>query len=142
MELTIENYKETLVDYNIRPTYQRIKILEYLEGNKTHPTVDEIYNHLYPKIPTLSKTTVYNTLRSFADANLVLELHVDNSEVRFDINTELHGHFLCKDCGTIYDFEINTEKLESKDLFIGLDDFTIDSKNIFFTGICNHCKNK
>lgn len=142
MELTIDTYKETLVNYNIRPTYQRIKILEYLEGNRTHPTVEEIYNHLYPHIPTLSKTTVYNTLRSFADANLVTELHVDKSEVRFDINTELHGHFLCKDCGTVFDFNIKTDTMNNSNVFYGLEDFDIESKNIFFTGICKNCKEK
>ena len=37
--------------------------MEYLMAHRTHPTVDEIYLALSPSIPTLSKTTVYNTLK-------------------------------------------------------------------------------
>lgn len=39
----------------------------YLLKNHTHPTVDEVYVALCKVIPTLSKTTVYNTLRLFSE---------------------------------------------------------------------------
>ena len=38
----IDFYKKTLEQANIRPTFQRIKILEYLNDYRTHPNVDEI----------------------------------------------------------------------------------------------------
>ena len=42
---------------------QRIAIMEYLMEHRTHPSADEIYTALSPSMPTLSKTTVYNTLK-------------------------------------------------------------------------------
>lgn len=138
-ELQIDKFKQILLDYNIRPTYQRIKILEYLDAHKTHPTVEEIYNTLYPGIPTLSKTTVYNTLRSFSDAKLVQELHIDDSEVRFDIDTSLHGHFLCKACGKVHDFDIVHELQDQPLHFSGLEGFSIAQKQVYFTGLCKKC---
>ena len=47
-----------LQNHNIKPSVQRIAIMNYLIEHRTHPTVDEIYTALSPSIPTLSKTTV------------------------------------------------------------------------------------
>jgi len=48
---------------DIKPSYQRIKIFEYLYHEMNHPTADVIFKNLVNDIPTLSKTTVYNTLK-------------------------------------------------------------------------------
>ena len=45
-----------LQNHNIKPSVQRIAIMNYLIEHRTHPTVDEIYTALSPSIPTLSKT--------------------------------------------------------------------------------------
>lgn len=47
-----------LISYNIKPSVQRIAIMDYLLAHKTHPSIDEIYLALCKDIPTLSKTTV------------------------------------------------------------------------------------
>lgn len=52
---------EYLLDHQIKPSVQRIAIMDYLLKHKTHPCIDEIYTALCKEIPTLSKTTVYNT---------------------------------------------------------------------------------
>ena len=49
---------DTLQNYGIHPSVQRIAIMDYLLKNHTHPTVDEVYVALCKVIPTLSKTTV------------------------------------------------------------------------------------
>ncbi|HPK44931.1 MAG TPA: transcriptional repressor, partial [Spirochaetota bacterium] len=66
----MEQYKHYLESKGISPSYQRLKILEYLDQNRSHPTVDEIYSALLPLIPTLSKTTVYNTVSLFVQQGL------------------------------------------------------------------------
>ncbi len=55
MTMQIENIGDFLKSNNIKPSYQRIKIYEYLMGTTAHPTVDTIYRALLPEIPTLSK---------------------------------------------------------------------------------------
>ena len=32
-----------LISYNIKPSVQRIAIMDYLLAHKTHPSIDEIY---------------------------------------------------------------------------------------------------
>lgn len=132
------NYLRTkLLDSGIKPTYQRIVILDYLENNLIHPTVDDIYNYLAPKLTTLSRTTIYNTVKVFVKAGIVSELNIDNSELRYDIKTETHGHFKCEKCGKIYNF--NTENtVKSSDL----KGFKINSTNILINGICKDCLDK
>ena len=62
----MESYNR-LLEHNIKPSMQRIAIMNYLMEHKTHPSADEIYTELSPSMPTLSKTTVYNTLRLFSE---------------------------------------------------------------------------
>lgn len=135
MKLSIKYIKETLQIKNIKPSHHRIRIFQYLAEVKNHPTVEMIYKDLIDEIPTLSKTTVYNTLKLFADANLVKVLNIDDVESRYDITTENHGHFLCKSCGEIYDFTFDSLELSNNDLV----DFQIQEKNVYFTGICSRC---
>jgi len=40
----IENLAKILIEKNIKPSYQRIKVLEYLTAKRNHPTADEIFN--------------------------------------------------------------------------------------------------
>ena len=66
-----------LISYNIKPSVQRIAIMDYLLAHKTHPSIDEIYLALCKDIPTLSKTTVYNTLKLFVEHGAALMLTID-----------------------------------------------------------------
>ena len=59
-----------LLENGIRPSTQRLAIMNFLLTHPTHPTVDEVYQGLCNEIKTLSRTTVYNTLRMFAEKNL------------------------------------------------------------------------
>ena len=57
--------KQYLLNFGIKPSLQRLAVMKYLMQYHTHPTVDEIYAALHSSIPTLSKTTIYNTLSLF-----------------------------------------------------------------------------
>ena len=60
---------ERLLESGIKPSVQRVEIMTYLMTHFTHPTVEEVYKALCPTIKTLSRTTVYNTLRLFSEHN-------------------------------------------------------------------------
>ena len=137
MNQKIENLAGKLLEKDIKPSYQRIKILEYLTINKTHPTVDKIFNDLAKEIPTLSKATVYNTLDLFKQANLARVVTIENNETRYDATVASHGHFKCESCGIIYDFDVNIDDLSTD----SLKHFKINEKNIYFKGICPKCLN-
>lgn len=134
----IENLADYLIKNNIKPSFQRIKILEYLVGNNNHPTVDEIYQEVVKEIPTLSKTTVYSTLSLFIESNILRGLYIEENEIRYDCILINHGHFKCYKCKRIYDFKINIDDFESN----YLEDFQINEKGVYFKGICPNCIEK
>ncbi|AUS97790.1 transcriptional repressor [Clostridium thermosuccinogenes] len=137
MKANLNELTEKLKSKNIRLSHQRLKVLEYVAEHRTHPTVDQVYSDLHREIPTLSKTTVYNTLNALMDAGLVKVITIEDNETRYDIVTENHGHFKCQNCGRIYDFKIDIDSFEAQDL----KDFKILDKDVYFKGICPHCIN-
>ena len=93
---------DRLLEHNIKPSMQRIAIMEYLMEHPIHPSADDIYTALSPSMPTLSKTTVYNTLKLFSEQGAALMLTIDEKNTNFDADTSVHSHFLCKRCGHKY----------------------------------------
>ena len=104
---------ERLLEHNIKPSMQRIAIMEYLMNHPIHPSADDIYTALSPSMPTLSKTTVYNTLRLFSEQGAALMLTIDEKNTNFDADTSVHSHFLCRRCGHIYDLKCSGSREES-----------------------------
>ena len=135
MKPSLEELQQKLKAGKIHLSHQRLKVLEYLVQNQCHPTVDQIFTSLHKEISTLSKTTVYNTLRVLAEAGMVRVITIEDNEARYDITTEDHGHFKCESCGKIYDFKIDADALVTGDL----DHFKIKDKNIYFKGVCPRC---
>ena len=134
------NVVERLTDYGIKPSVQRIAIMEYLMTHRTHPTADEVYMALCDSIPTLSKTTVYNTLKLFAQQKAALMLTINDNLVRFDGDTSLHSHFLCRRCGRVHDLTYSGKKREARELRI--EGHAVEEIHHYYKGICKECKEK
>ena len=126
---------EVLKEYDIAPSMQRIKILEYLQNYKTHPTADMIYQGLSDEIPTLSKTTVYNTLKTFTEKGILVALSLFENEVRYEYNTDPHIHFKCIQCSKIYDLD------KSYDLYNNdvIDGHKVTEHHVNLKGVCKEC---
>lgn len=138
MTNSMEEIKQYLINHNIKPSHPRIKIFEYLVKNKNHPTVDKIYSELIKEIPTLSKTTVYNTLGLFIKENVTKLITIEEGETRYDADVSNHGHFKCTNCGEIYDFRLNDNEMNVEDL----DNFKVNEKNFYYLGLCEKCLTK
>lgn len=90
--------------HGLRPSVPRVAIYQFLVTHPVHPTVDDIYSALRPKMRTLSRTTVYNVLHSFVERGLADKVHTEDLELRYDANVTPHAHFKCLSCGRVYDF--------------------------------------
>ena len=133
----MDNISVYLSSYGIRPSVQRIAIMRYLRKNRTHPTADEVFESLKKQIPTLSKTTVYNTLNLFVENGAALYVGIDEKNARFDGYVESHAHFRCNKCGCIIDLQINVENFLPTD-FSGI----IENTYFYLKGKCADCKKK
>jgi Fur family peroxide stress response transcriptional regulator len=126
-------------DAGLKLTPQRLAILKYLDGNKAHPSAEDVYKAVSRKFPTMSLATVYNTLMTLKQRGLVRELTMDPVKMRFDPQPTPHHHLICMDCRKIIDihtkFKINLPQVESEG-------FEIVGNHIEFYGRCSKCKNK
>lgn len=129
--------KEILKDHNIAPSFQRVKILEYLMRDDSHPTAETIHRRLGEEIPTLSKATVYNTLNLLSEKKLVSTMKANQQETRYDLLMEEHGHFVCNECGVIVNFPYRF-----RDHYRGLEGYRIEQEEIVVKGVCSDCMKK
>lgn len=126
-----------LVAHGIKPSVQRMAMMEYLLEHRTHPTADEIYSALIARIPTLSKTTVYNTLRLFVEQGVATQLTIDERNVCFDAVREPHAHFLCRRCNRVYDLPLRYNDLRTAaDLPAS---FSAETADLYYRGVCADC---
>lgn len=121
--------------HNIKPSHHRIRVFQYLVERRNHPTVDLMFHDLLTEIPTLSKTTLYNTLNLFVKKGIVSLITIDENESRYDADTSLHGHLQCNNCGEIYDIVLHL----SSSGFADLDKYQVAESHIYFKGICPQC---
>lgn len=134
------NSIDCLERFHIKPSVQRIAIMDYLLSHRSHPSIDEIYVAIGKEIPTLSKTTVYNTLKLFVEQGAALMLTIDERSVCFDGITSPHAHFLCKRCGRIFDMPYHGEvrTLEHTER----DGFRVEEVHQYYKGVCPQCIEK
>lgn len=133
---TTEQLKDILEAHGIKPSFQRLSVLKYVMEHRDHPSVDVIFRNLKEQIPTLSRTTVYNTLSRLSRNGLIQSLTINDGEAKFDYSETAHAHFLCTRCGKIYDVFLDSDiyKMET------IDGHLVTDIQINFKGICSHCK--
>lgn len=117
-------------------TPQRLAILDFLEGNKSHPSAEDIYQHVSLTIPTITRATVYNTIDALIAQGMVAELRVDAKRRRYDPNTARHQHLICTRCGSVRDLHAQPEPvIESAEL----DGFHVSDVRVEIYGVCKSC---
>jgi len=131
----MERYAKILKDHGMKVTPQRLEILRFLETHHTHPSAEDIYHELKKRNPSLSKTTVYNTIQALIDCGLIHSLGIGTHEARFDSVINPHHHLLCRVCGDVIDIELECPYANSK-LAGG---HRIDEVHGYFRGVCRDC---
>jgi Fur family peroxide stress response transcriptional regulator len=118
---------------------QRQAILEVLQGTKSHPTADWIYDEVRKVIPNISLGTVYRNLKLLSERGEIMEVNMDGSTSRYDACTDEHCHFRCGQCGRVFDVkEPLTEKLDRK--VEQLTGFVVTRHQFEFHGLCTNCQ--
>ena len=120
----------------MRYSYQRDIILKSICSMKTHPVAEEVYSMVKPHIPKISMGTIYRNLAQLVYHSMILQLNIDGV-FHYDGNINIHQHFLCNKCQTIFDCEMPVENMA--DNVIGLDNFDIQGCQILFSGQCQEC---
>lgn len=122
-----------------RLTAARWAIIRYLDGNRDHPTAQEIHEALLPEHPGLSLTTVYSTLSLLESVGAVAGMRSGPSGRRFDANPEPHVNLVCRFCGCVTDVEVDglspLVQQAARDAGFGIVDVTVEAR-----GCCSDCR--
>ena len=117
----------------LKHSKQRDAIEQFLATRYDHPTAED-----YPKI---SLATVYRNLSLLAELGNIQKIPTGNGPDRFDGRPEPHNHFLCDECGSMIDLQMNSidhvDEIAAQ-TFDGL----IKGHSILFYGICPECLKK
>lgn len=132
----LQDYIDAFRKNSIKITPQRIAIFKVLEGNKTHPSAEEIFNEVKKINSAISFATVYNTLDKLYELKLLLKLNIEDEKKHYDPDTSLHHHFFCKKCRKIIDI-YGDYNLKSTDKI--MEKVMIESCQVNFYGICSDC---
>ena len=138
MNTNSQYIKRILQTKGLKPTYQRLRVMEYLEKHEIHPTAEMIYRALVREIPTISKTTIYNTLNALLLKGLIHSITITGTETRYDYHQLPHHHFLCTHCGKILDIAVECPYLARKEV----SGHRIEELHGYFKGICKECLKK
>ena len=91
--------------------------------------------------PNISLATVYRNLSLLAELGNIQKIPTGNGPDRFDGRPEPHNHFLCDECGSMIDLQMNSidhvDEIAAQ-TFDGL----IKGHSILFYGICPECLKK
>jgi len=138
---TIQTKQEQKKGASVRfkRTPQRLAILEYLEGNTSHPSAEDIFRAVTVKYQSMSFATVYNTIHALTKAGVLRELTIDPERKRYDPDTSGHHHLICMSCGKIIDVP---EKIHVDLPNSMRENFTILGNHIEFYGQCSPCGKK
>lgn len=83
-----------LRSHGLRPTRQRIDLAHVLHSKgDRHVSAEAVYEEALGHGISVSLATVYNTLKQFTEAGLLVELAVSGAKSFFDTRVDPHHHF-------------------------------------------------
>ncbi len=124
----------------LRVTEQRREIFKTVASSHSHPSAEDVFAVVREKMSNVSLDTVYRTLASLADMELILRVGTAYKE-RFDGDLRPHAHFICSDCGEVYDIFYNLDHmmLPLQEAFSCGD---VRQINLQYKGLCKQCQEK
>lgn len=122
-----------------RKSKQRELVLRVLNGTKTHPSADWIYEQARKEMPGISLGTVYRNLRLIKEQGDLLELQSSSNGSRFDATVVNHYHLRCLSCGNIFDLDMPV-RTDIDAEAARMTSFAIDYHRLEFHGCCPSCQ--
>ena len=91
--------------HGLRMTGQRRIILDVLSGAADHPDVQELHQRAIKRDPTISLSTIYRSLKQFAEIGLVEQHSFDGKRARIEQSpNKHHDHLIDTESGKVIEF--------------------------------------
>lgn len=133
--------REILSESKLQKTPCRVDVLETLQHAGVALSEADIKNQLHYDY---DRATLFRTLRTFLDNNLIHQVLVNKNEVKYALNRpEIlgqnqsgHAHFHCDQCGGVFCLGSVSRALLNLP-----EGFQIKSFEVMFNGLCSQCRN-
>ena len=135
----MENISLIFKEKKLKLTPQRLAVYQYLKSTNEHPSAEIIYNALQATYPTMSLATVYKSLKTLVEVNLVQELNVGEGNFRYDANCFEHCHIQCVKCGKVEDL-MNLPLPNLNSIVEENSDYKVNWNKVLFYGLCKECQ--
>jgi len=112
---------QILSQSGVRPTPQRIAVIDFVLATEAHPTADEVFANVRATCPTISRATVYNTLNLLVSKGLLRSQMLRGGKVTFDPKVEAHHHFIDDETGQVYDVPRDAVRVSGENSVSGFD---------------------
>ncbi|WP_165070196.1 Fur family transcriptional regulator [Paludisphaera rhizosphaerae] len=103
--LTTQDLRDALEAAGLRPTPQRLAVYDQLAAMPSHPTAEQVFQAVRPRLPRISLATVYKALEALVAVGVVDRLGAESAagSARYDARGDRHYHFRCIRTGAIHD---------------------------------------
>ena len=101
-----------LASEGMRFTRQREVVYEAVLNQRDHPTADEVYARVRSNVAGVSLATVYKTLETLVQCNLIKQVNFERESTRYCPNLKEHAHFHDTQTGRIYDVDLDEGLVE------------------------------
>lgn len=116
---------------------QREAIYNALMATREHPSAESVYEALRPSFPNLSLATVYRNLALFKSDGRVKSVACVNGIERYDADMREHSHFICTECGRVYDIEEGSVSRAALDQVASAMNASVSTVSVY--GVCSGC---
>src|SRR5882762_7826590 len=101
----IKEFREMCESADIAVTHQRQVVWQALRSMHGHPSPEEIYERVKPRIPAISLATVYKNIHLFIESGMFREVSLHHGSMRVETNPRPHHHLVCMECKSITDID-------------------------------------
>ena len=136
---TISGLRERLKKAGYKLTPARRAVIEVLESNRDHLSHNEILNEGQKLYARLSRATVYRTMETLVELNLVRSIYLNDPTQRFMSAAGGHHHLICTNCDAVLEFDHCTVDQLSRDLAEKFN-FQVRNHLLEFQGLCENCQ--
>ncbi|MCO6437356.1 MAG: transcriptional repressor [Phycisphaerae bacterium] len=135
----LESFERSCREQGIRLTAQRRVIYEAVLRRDDHPTAEEVYRDVAPRLAGVSRATVYRVLEALVQLGVVTRACHPGGGARFDANMDQHHHLVCLQCGRVADIrDKSLDRLSLPDT--GSMGFTVVDHHVQIRGLCRDCQ--
>lgn len=132
-------FENLLRQSNLKVTPQRLIIVDNLY-KMGHMSIDELFQSIKSKIPSISLATIYKNINAMLDVSLAQEVKIPNQKSKYELTKKAHSHLVCSKCGKVEDITLDLHGIV--DEASSKSGYSINANSVVLSGICSECKNK